>query len=73
MSVRAKFKVECVTKFKDSSSVRLCPVMSGSDENKAFYKWTPGGSIELNTINDEAAAQFAPGAEFYVDLTKAGE
>jgi len=74
MKVRAKFKVESVTKMSGgSNSIRLHPVMSGSEENKAFYKWTPGGSIELSTINDEAAAQFAPGLEFYVDFTKAGE
>jgi hypothetical protein len=71
MSVRAKFKVESVTAFEGGNSkVTLRPVTSGSEENKTFYKWTPSGSIELSAINETAAAEFTPGAEFYVDFTK---
>jgi hypothetical protein len=55
----------------DASKITLSPVTSGSDENKAFYKWTPGGSIELSTVNTEASKQFDPGKEFYVDFTEA--
>lgn len=55
----------------DASRVTLSPVTSGSEENKAFYKWTPGGSIQLETVNTEAAKQFEPGVEFYVDFTPA--
>lgn len=72
MSVRAKFKVISITHFDGgSSSVKLTPVSSGSEENRQFYKWTPGGSIELSTINETAVAQFVVGAEVYVDFTKA--
>ena len=71
MSVRAKFKVEQVTRTVSWAEVKLQPVTSGSDENKQFYRWTPGGSIHLATINPEAAAQFEPGKEFYIDFTPA--
>lgn len=71
MTVRAKFKVESITSFVGHSSIRLTPVTSGSEENKAFYRWTPGGFIELQTINEEAAKQFELGAEMYIDFTKA--
>jgi hypothetical protein len=72
MSVRAKFRVTSVTQFENTSSkVTLQPVTNGSKENEQFYKWTPGGSIELSTINAEAAAQFVPGKEFYIDFTAA--
>ena len=72
MTVRAKFKVVSVTQGENgTNSVRLQPVTGGSPENEAFYKWTPSGQIELSTINADAAAQFAPGAQFYVDFTPA--
>ncbi|AOY88635.1 hypothetical protein BKP64_10895 [Marinobacter salinus] len=71
MSVRAKFKVESVTKFDNGNSVKLSPVTSGSEENESFFHYTPFGTIEIGTINENAAADFTPGAEFYVDFTKA--
>lgn len=72
MSVRAKFRVTKVEHSEgDAHVAHLSPVTTGSDENKAFYKWTPGGSITLSTINAEAAAQFVPGKEMYVDFTQA--
>lgn len=75
MSVRAKFRVTEKTPAGGDNGTRvaLAPVVDGSEENKEFYRWTPGGSITLDTINDAAAAQFDVGAEFYVDFTKAGE
>ena len=70
--VRAKFTVVEKTETADASfSVRLTPVISGSEENKNFYKWTPGGQIQLSTINKDAAAQLEPGKSYYVDFTKA--
>lgn len=72
MSVRAKFKVESVLHSQNGHTVQLFPVTTGSDENKEFYKYTPGGKIELSTINPDAAKQFVPGGEVYVDFTPAG-
>jgi hypothetical protein len=71
MTVRAKFKVESVTQDTNGHSVRLIPVTSGSVENEAFFKWTPGGEIKISTINAEAAEEFVPGKQFYVDFTEA--
>lgn len=78
MTVRAKFKVQSITTRKHwqgdglIGEVELTPVTGGSDENKAFYAATPGGSIKLATINEAALAQFPIGAEIYVDFTPAG-
>ena len=47
------------------------PVTSSSDENKKFYQYTPSGSIELGTLNKEAAQQFQIGKELYVDFMAA--
>ena len=71
MSVRAKFTVSMVD--EKNKAVYLAPVTSGSDENAEFYKWTPGGHILLQTVNEDALAQFANGKEFYVDFTSATE
>jgi len=70
--VRCKFKVEHVGKiegFDDLHVVRLSPVISGSEENKLFWKYTPAGTIEMQTTNAEAAAQFELGKAYYVDFT----
>jgi hypothetical protein len=70
--VRAKFTVVEKTETADASfSVRLTPIINGSEENKSFYKWTPGGQIQLSTINKDAAEQLQPGKSYYVDFTKA--
>lgn len=69
--VRAKFKVEVREETVNGISVDLTPVTSGSEENKEFFKWTPGGAIRLSTINFSAAEVFVPGKEFYVDFTLA--
>lgn len=71
MNVRAKFRVHELTAYETGHRILLRPVTSGSEENAQFYKWTPGGEIVLQTINPEAAKEFSPGAEFYVDFTAA--
>jgi hypothetical protein len=71
MSIRAKFKVEYRTESVAGFQIMLSPVTTGSKENEQFYKWTPGGKIELTTVNKDAGEQFKPGVEFYVDFTPA--
>lgn len=70
--IRAKFKVETRTELANGGFVvKLLPVIEGSEENKQFFKWTPGGAIDLMTINAEAGARLKPGTQFYVDFTEA--
>jgi hypothetical protein len=73
--VRAKFTVNTN---KDNGStdpaykgseINLSAVYSGSPENEAFFKMTPGGNITLVTVNPEAAKQFVVGTEMYIDFT----
>jgi hypothetical protein len=78
MSVRAKFIVNSITRTKhwdankgEVQTIKLMPVTSGSDENKSFYAATPSGTIELGTVNEEAAKQFELGKAYYVDFTPA--
>ena len=77
MPVRAKFKVESITRkrgwgdIKEVHDVDLTPVCSGSEENKKFFAATPSGSIRLTCANAAATDQFELGKEYYVDFTPA--
>ncbi len=75
MSIRAKFKCtsaqRSVTEGQASSQVRLEAVMDGSPENKQFFEYTPGGSVDLAILNPDAAEQFKEGREYFVDFSEA--
>jgi len=68
-------KVSCTAKVPsgDGSGIYLhfSPVYTGSEENKQFFKYTPGGVVNFNVVNPETAASFEVGKEYYVDFTKA--
>lgn len=68
---RAKFKVTEITEREFGKTVVMTPVYSSDpeSENGKFFKQTPGGKIELSTVNEEAAKQFKVGGEVYVDFT----
>lgn len=70
-TVRAKFKVTEVSQTEYGERIKLSPVTGGSPENESFFKWTPSGSIEMGTINTDAAKAFEVGKSFYVDFTTA--
>lgn len=55
-------------------TVKMSPVYGNGDpnhENTKFWKATPHGSLELGTINAEAARQFELGKEYYIDFMPA--
>lgn len=67
--MRAKFKVLSVTELESGSEVKLTPVTCGSAENENFFKYTPYGEISLGLLSKDAAKEYSPGAEVYVDFT----
>ena len=69
MKARTKFKVISVKKTTDGGAIKLEPVAIGSPENEEFFKYTPGGSIDLLIVNNTAVEVFSPGKEYYVDFT----
>lgn len=77
MTVRAKFKVQSITRRPrwdgqpgELHEVDLTVVTSGSDENKAFFVASPSGSIKIGSVNG-SHSHFELGGEYYVDFTKA--
>lgn len=71
MQVRAKFKVTDKNQNVGGFEIKMSPVTSGSPENEKFFKYTPGGTVHIMTINADAAKQFEVGQEYYVDFTHA--
>ena len=76
MRVRAKFV--CWDKslregLDDTYRIHLSAVTVGSEENKSFWKYTPNGYLELDTVNPVAANMFEKGKEYYLDFTPASE
>lgn len=56
---------------QDGVHIFFSPVVDGSEENKEFFRYTPGGQFSLYTINLAAAEKFEPGKQYYVDFTAA--
>jgi hypothetical protein len=46
-------------------------VTNGNEENRRFFKYTPTGLLQFQTINEEAAKQIIEGKSYYVDISEA--
>lgn len=80
---RVKFAVNSITRYLGGSykdgkwvmaevhTIKLSPVTTGSEENKAFFASTPSGSIEIGIVNPEAVKGFELNKEYYIDFTPA--
>jgi len=69
--VRAKFVLRAQKNEDGSMNVTGCPVHSGSEENKVFNDYTPGGSIQIHIAADKPAQDSFPvdkAKEFYLDI-----
>jgi hypothetical protein len=73
MAVRAKFVVSHIDKHESGDiTVNAHPVHSGSEENKQFNDYTPGGSLSLHiAAGKPAQEEFETGKEYYLDFTPA--
>lgn len=72
MNVQAKFKCTFVQKNEGGSElVQLVPVVSGSEENKTWSKYTPTGSLSMMVTAEGAVGQFEPGKEYFLTLVPA--
>jgi hypothetical protein len=73
--VRAKFTCVSVIKTlsgnKDLSftwTYHFIAVYGNSEENKKFWQYTPSGSVDLSSINQDL---FEVGKEYYLDFSPA--
>jgi len=71
--VRCKFICQEITSFlgwdkRTLYKCRMNPVGGTSEENKAFYDATPGGSFEIATVT---SMPFEIGGEYYIDISPA--
>lgn len=66
-------RCKMVLSFKDQQNHQLSfsVVYDGSEENKQFFKYTPGGYCNLNVVNDAVFEQLEQGKEYYIDFTQA--
>lgn len=72
--VRAKFFINHIQKSEIDGGINVMgnPVTTGSEENKAFSDYTPGGSLQLNIAAGKPAQEFFEvGKEYYLDFTRA--
>jgi len=67
---RCKFKCNQVTTYEGGGrDIEMSPVVSGSEENKSFWQYTPIGKFTMSCVNPNA--EFVPGKEYYIDITLA--
>lgn len=69
MKTRCKFRCDSITDNGDNFNAAFSVVYNGSPENKEFFKYTPGGQLTLNVVNN--AVKFEVDKEYYLDLTEA--
>ncbi len=74
MTVRCKFYCSEKTERYDGYTkapvydYKFYAVTNGSEENKQFWKYTPGGNLVVSSIK---TGLFEPGKEYYLDLSAA--
>lgn len=75
MGVRAKFRLDEMTVSKSGTeemrSYKFNPVSGPSDEDKQFWRWSPGGQLTLNCVNPAVWPQFEIGKSYYLDFIPA--
>lgn len=66
-------KVVCNAKvpYEDSVYLYFSVVYTGSEENKQFFKYTPGGQINLNVVSKATCDKYEVGKEYYIDFIPA--
>lgn len=75
MAVRAKFCLNEVTLSKSGTeeqrSYKFSAVVGPSEEDKKFWRWSPGGALTLNCVNPAVFGQFEVGKSYYLDFVPA--
>lgn len=72
-TMRAKMKIESVTRTQYGEKLRFSAVYGGSTnaEDNTFASATPNATFEMDISNKELHGKFNPGDTFYVDFAPA--
>lgn len=69
---RCKLKVRSKSEYEGGThEIIMYPVVQGSEENKKFFKFTPGGEFKLQVVSSETAQTLEVGKEYYIDISPA--
>lgn len=73
---KVKAKMVCVSveelTQQQEKKIKLSAVVSGSEENKSFSRWTPSANLDMMISNETAAGDlFEVGREYYLTFEKA--
>ena len=68
METLCKFKCVSVLFNEQTATVSLEAVTKDDPINANFFKYTPSGTIVLQIVKPEVAAQFKPGKTNYINL-----
>lgn len=68
-TMRCKMKITAIIN-QDDGCHQFCaePVTYGSEENDTYFKYTPGGSLDLQLLNAKSVEGYKVGDEIYVDI-----
>lgn len=71
VQMRAKMKVESVTRTQYGETLKLSAVYGGSTnaEDNTFASATPSATLEMQISNKNLHGKHSPGDTFYVDFT----
>lgn len=70
MNTRAKFVVTEKLENQYNFKFTMSPVVSGSPENEAFFKTTPGGQLTIQ-VAKTLGELFVVNKSYYLDFTEA--
>jgi hypothetical protein len=68
---KVRCKMVCAETRSDENgthAVKMRVVTEGNKENEEFFKWTPGGELNLCVLKNQ---YFEAGKEYYIDIEQA--
>lgn len=69
-TMRAKLRVDSVTKTQHNETIEASAVSSGTPEDNSYAKATPHARLTMTINNPSLIGVVNPGDEFYVDFHK---
>lgn len=72
-NIIAKFRLVKIEKNenagKEIANLTFSGVYGTSEENKKFFEWTPYGTLQIGTVNNQVLQSVVAQGEYYVIIT----